>query len=144
MSKADPEDSSRPNRASLRSRLSGSVDRVALQLTEDHLVSVLLVRRGREAVFGPGLFSDPAWDILLELYAAALGQRSMSGSDLATAIGAPLSTTARWISALTGRGLVVLNTDPDSSDDPMVDLTAKGAEKLKKLGDQWGSAFVSF
>ena len=75
------------------------------QVTEAQIQSILRVRRERSAIFGEGLFSEPAWDILLELFAAQLGNRTLGLADL-TRI-APQSTLARWVSALEERGLVV-------------------------------------
>lgn len=102
-----------------------------------------MVRRGREAIFGRELFSDPAWDILLESYAAHLAGRGASVSDLAAAIGAPPTTAARWIAALTARGLVASEFDPKEPTRLWISLTSEGASKMKRLADQWGSAFVS-
>jgi hypothetical protein len=70
------------------------------RLTEDHIRSVLAVRRARGGVLGENLFSEPAWDILLELYAAELGGRSMTLSDLARATDTPASVVTRWQAAL--------------------------------------------
>ena len=69
------------------------------------LRSVMEMRRRRSAVFGEGLFSDPAWDILLELFAAELDGRMLGLSDLGHI--APRSTLARWLTALEERGLVL-------------------------------------
>ncbi|MGE5563233.1 MAG: hypothetical protein ACM3ZV_07970 [Bacillota bacterium] len=79
-------------------------------MTEDQIRSILDVRRRRSEVFGQGLFADPAWDILLELFAAALGNRRMTLGDLAPI--APKSTLARWIAALEERQLVECAVDP--------------------------------
>jgi hypothetical protein len=75
------------------------------RLMQAQLVSIIEMRRRRSAVFGEGLFSDPAWDILLELFAAELGGRSLGLADLAHI--APRSTLARWLSALEERRLVL-------------------------------------
>jgi hypothetical protein len=74
-------------------------------LMEAQLQSIMVMRRRRSAVFGEGLFSDPAWDILLELFAAELGGRSVGLADLTHV--APRSTLARWLTALEERGLVL-------------------------------------
>lgn len=113
-----------------------------VELTEDHILSILIARRGRQAVLGSNLFSEPAWDLLLELYAAKLGSRSMSLADLARAIETPHSTTTRWIAVLKARGLATESdaTDPDQQ---WVRLTDEGASKMKSLIDRWGSAFLS-
>ena len=74
-------------------------------LMQAQLQSIMEMRRRRSAVFGEGLFSDPAWDILLELFAAELDGRRLGLSDLAHI--APRSTLARWLTALEERGLVL-------------------------------------
>lgn len=113
-----------------------------LTLTEDHIRSVLLVRRARSDILGHHLFSDPAWDILLELYAAKLGDRRMSLADVARAIDTPQSTTKRWATALEESGLV--QSKAGLTDDVIwLSLTDQGADKLGDLTDHWGSAFLS-
>jgi DNA-binding transcriptional ArsR family regulator len=82
------------------------------ETTEAEVRAVLWARRQRELVLGKELFSDPAWDILLELYAAALGQRRVPTSELSIAAGIPLTTTLRWISKLESDGLVTRADDP--------------------------------
>lgn len=123
--------------------LLGNANARTLELTEDHILSLLAVRRARDTVFGGDLFSDPAWDILLELYAANLTGRVVSLTDLTTAIGAPAPTVARWVAALTERGLVESNLDSLSLPKLQIRLSAEGTRKMKGLTDQWGSAFVS-
>jgi DNA-binding MarR family transcriptional regulator len=112
-------------------------------MTEDHIQSILIARRGREDIFGRELFSEPAWDILLELYAAKMAGRRVSVSELATTIGTPPTTAVRWITALTARGLVESETDPQEPTRLWMNLTADGALKMERLANQWGSAFVS-
>jgi DNA-binding MarR family transcriptional regulator len=107
-------------------------------LTEDHIMSVLLVRRARREVLGENLFSDPAWDILLELYGAKLGDRHVTGSELARAIEAPQSTTTRWIAALQDRGLIERAANGTS-----VKLSAQGASQMEQLAGKWASAFLA-
>lgn len=127
----------------LKTLLLGNPRARTLELSEDHVLSLLIVRRAREAVFGQDLFSDPAWDILLELYAASLNGRDVTLADLATAIRAPVPTVARWVAALKERALVELSSDSPGSPRFTVSLTAEGSRKMKGLADQWGSAFVS-
>lgn len=129
--------------ALLRSLLRRKKLRRPLRLSEDHILSITFVRRARTAVFGENLFSDPAWDILLELYAARLGERNMLLPELARATDTPLSTTRRWISALEARGLVKVTSGVTDAASDQVDLTPEAASKLEHLGDHWGSAFVS-
>lgn len=111
-------------------------------ITEDHIQSVLSVRRGREALFGAHLFSDPAWDIILELYAAELGGRTTTGSELARAIGAPHPVIVRWLNLLSDEGLVVLSSRRNS-EGQIVRLSDSGGAKLRQLVDHWTSAFLA-
>lgn len=127
----------------LKSLLSPKNRRRRLEITEDHIVSILIARRGRDAVFGSDLFSDPCWDALLELYAAKLGNRRMSLDELSKAINTPASTTMRWISVLQNRGLVSSHSDAIGPSRIWVRLTDDGASKIKQLADHWGTAFLS-
>jgi DNA-binding MarR family transcriptional regulator len=111
--------------------------------TEDHILSILILRRARDDAFGSTLFTEPAWDVLLELYAAMLGGRQMSLGDIALAIKAPTSTTARWVAALAERGLIASHGDPDELSVPRLGLTEKGAFQMKQLADRWRAAFLS-
>lgn len=114
-----------------------------LTLTEDHIQSVLLVRRARADLLGADIFSDPAWDILLELYGARLGERSVSSVDLARAIGTPVSTTIRWIASLNSHGLTEFVPEPTESSRLSVRLTQTGAARMEQLASKWASAFVT-
>lgn len=89
---------------------------------------VLRIRRSRADVFGAGLFSDPAWDILLQLCAATLGGRRLSLRDVATDV--PRSTLARWAAVLEDRGLIRCETDPILSSTLWLSLTAQGERKM--------------
>jgi hypothetical protein len=63
------------------------------------LVEMLETRRQRDVLFGPDLFSDPAWDIFLELYLAELEDRKVLVSSVGR--GAIAETTAlRWLDRL--------------------------------------------
>ena len=110
----------------LRERL-GSAIRLADQLagapatpafnhavTECYIRNMLKLRRHRDSFFASELFADPAWDILLELYAAALGQFRVSVSNLCGAAAVPPTTALRWIKQLEDAGLI--ERRPDRTD----------------------------
>ena len=130
------------DRSRLRTLFSARSSRPDVAISEDHIVSVIMARRGREAIFGADLFSDPAWDILLELYAAYLGGRETSVSELAASIGTPPPTTTRWACALQAQGFVWCD-DFSEQKRLRIGLTAEGAARMKRLADYWGSAFVT-
>lgn len=99
-----------PRAVPLRSRSSdGEADQ---GVTEQQVLSILKARRSRDRFFDADLFADPAWDILLELYAAELGQRRMSVSSLCGGSGVPATTALRWIKTLEVNGLIRRRNDP--------------------------------
>lgn len=66
----------------------------------------LMARRLREEIIGNELFSDPAWDILLDLYAAHARGIRVKASSVPLIAGVPPSTGRRWVSKLIDLGLV--------------------------------------
>lgn len=130
-------------RADLKGKLMLQQENLPVEVTEDHVLSILSGRRGREAALGRELFSDPAWDILLELYAARLGERRMTLRELARSIDIPESTTARWISVLSDRGFVIALNDRREMVEASIELSAQGLAVMKRLIGYWGSAFQS-
>jgi DNA-binding MarR family transcriptional regulator len=110
--------------ADIRQKLSSAlqlVDDIAVQpqaraanrpITEQYVRAVLKLRRSRDRFFEAELFADPAWDILLELYAAELGQRRMSVSSLCLGAAVPATTALRWIRTLEEKGIIRRAADP--------------------------------
>ncbi|MFT3965164.1 MAG: hypothetical protein QM690_04730 [Sphingobium sp.] len=99
-------------------------------------IAWLKARRAREMVFGSDLFSDPAWDMLLDLYVSLCRERAVSITDLCIASSAPMTTGLRWISILEHRGLIVRQADPSDRRRWNVSLTCAGVEKMEKTLDQ--------
>lgn len=81
-------------------------------ITEQYVRAVLKLRRSRDRFFGAELFADPAWDILLELFAAEMGQRRMSVSSLCLGAAVPPTTALRWIKTLEEKGMIRRTADP--------------------------------
>jgi len=69
-------------------------------------------RRLRDQFFADGLFEDPAWDMLLDLYAAELEGAQVSVSSLCIAAAVAPTTALRWIGRMTDAGLFVRQPDP--------------------------------
>lgn len=72
----------------------------------------LQARRRRESLFPADLFADPAWDILLDLFASSVEGRCVSVSDACVASTVPASTAMRWITRLEDVNLVQRKADP--------------------------------
>lgn len=58
-------------------------------------------RRTRDRYFRAEMFADPAWDMMLDLYAAHYEERRVSVSSLCIAAAVPATTALRWINLLT-------------------------------------------
>ncbi len=88
-------------------------DAVLLEVAED----IYRVRRKRdtqfEQLFGVGLFCEPAWDILLDLYINNGRLRTISISSACLASAVPATTALRHILELEKRMLVARYRHPD-------------------------------
>ena len=73
--------------------------------------TVIRQRRLRDEMFDSELFADPAWDMLLDLYAARLDRSRVSVSSLCIAAAVPATTALRWIKTLTDTGLFERKAD---------------------------------
>lgn len=130
-------------RVGLEDKLLLNAENPPVKVTEDHILSILAGRRGREAAIGRELFSDPAWDILLELFAAHLGKRGMLVQELARSIDIPESTVVRWIRVLGERGLVTSVSERGERERASIELSVQGLAVMRRLVSYWGSAFQS-
>ncbi len=74
----------------------------------------LWAQRERERVFGRGLFADPAWDILLELFVAGAEGRQANVVSVCAAAGVPETVALRCIALLVAGKLV--RRQPHSAD----------------------------
>ena len=81
-------------------------------------------------IFSASLFSDPAWDMLLELYVASLAQRRLQISRLMERTGVPGTTTLRWIAALEREGLVQRESDRLDARLVLLSLTEEGRKAM--------------
>lgn len=80
--------------------------------TDELVRSIQQARLDRIRFFPPQLFADPAWDMLLELYAAQLAELEVSVADLCIASYAPATVALECLSALERERLVERQTDP--------------------------------
>ena len=105
--------------------------------------AVQAARRRRVALFDADLFSDPAWDILLELYALHLEQQRASVSGLYLASSVPGSTALRWVAKLERDGLVVRTDDSLDARRSWIKLTADGVERMRCFFEMLPLAIIS-
>jgi DNA-binding MarR family transcriptional regulator len=98
---------------------------------EESLVkSLIRLRRARDECFGTGLFTDPAWHVLLELHLAKLEQRRISISAAAAAAAVPSTTALRAIASLVSRGLVQRRPNPLDARMTHLELTDDGSARM--------------
>ena len=84
----------------------------APEVTARDIRETIRARRLRDQYFGNGLFEDPAWDMLLDLFAAELERAQVSVSSLCIAAAVAPTTALRWIARMTEAGLFERQPDP--------------------------------
>ncbi|RIA37906.1 winged helix DNA-binding protein [Hephaestia caeni] len=87
-------------------------------------------RRLRDQYIPGGLFEDPAWDMLLDLFAADLEGGRVSVSSLCIAAAVAPTTALRWIGRMTEAGLLGRAPDPDDRRRAFVMLTPPTRQAL--------------
>ncbi len=89
-------------------------------------------RRLRDDVFDlAGLFEDPAWDMLLDLFAAELERRRVSVSSLCIAAAVAPTTALRWIGKLIDAGLLDRRPDDFDKRRAFLSLTARASTTMR-------------
>ena len=91
---------------------------------------IIRARRLRDQFFRGELFADPAFDTLLDLYAARLEGRRVAVSSLCIAASVPATTALRWIRALTEKGLFVRTADPHDGRRVYIGLSEDAARAM--------------
>ncbi len=96
------------------------------------LSKLIRARRARDRYLGPMLFADPAWDILLEAYAAHLAGRPVSVTALCDAAAVPTTTGLRWLRKLEEDELLVREPDARDKRRSWMKLSAAAADAMKR------------
>jgi hypothetical protein len=87
-------------------------DKTLPEVAARDIRQAIRARRLRDQYFGAGLFEDPAWDMLLDLFAAELERAQVSVSSLCIAAAVAPTTALRWIARMTDAGLFERQPDP--------------------------------
>ena len=98
---------------------------------------ILCARKLRTAAFGPGLFSDPAWDIVLTLYRGQLRGEPVFTAQLADSASVAPGTIERWVDVLARQGLVEVQPAVSEVEGPVVALSAQGSSAMRRWLAQW-------
>lgn len=90
----------------------------------------LRCRRQREGTFSDDLFADPAWDLLLDLFACANEGKQVTVSDACIAANVPASTALRSLSRIERRGLIARRPDPADGRRTHLELTPQAERQM--------------
>ncbi|MCW4462611.1 hypothetical protein OK349_12915 [Sphingomonas sp. BT-65] len=93
--------------------------------------ATIRARRLRDQFFAAELFADPAWDMLLDLYAARLEGRRVSVSSLCIAAAVPPTTALRWIGTMHDAELFGRDPDPTDKRRAHITLTERAAAGMR-------------
>jgi DNA-binding MarR family transcriptional regulator len=133
ITKKDPGPSKPHPRPGIKKDISGGTDEVGLERKLSQLArDILQSRRQRNGEFGKRLFSEPAWDMLLELYVRENTGVSATSLDLISASGAARSTARRWIAHLEKESLIRRRRHPRDSATDFIELTDLGRGSLER------------
>ena len=110
--------------------------------SEDELASLARIifhsRRTRARHFKRAMFGEPAWDVLLLLYAADRSGSRQTLTKLAGSIEAPLSTVNRWIGYLEREQLVQREPHPTDRRVVFIGLLPKGRQSMTEYLTEMG------
>ena len=101
-------------------------------ITGEVVRGICELRRARQDVFPGNLFSDPTWDILLNLYAAHLDSHRLSITRLTRHCRVPATTVLRRLALLQDKGLVSRTADPFDARRIYVALAPSGVEAMER------------
>jgi DNA-binding MarR family transcriptional regulator len=76
---------------------------------------LLAWRSMRTEVLGSTLLHDPAWELLLHIYAGELANCAVTPPELAAALQTSVASVERWLRALHGEGLVDQSSHSETS-----------------------------
>ncbi len=109
------------------------IRQIRQHLPDPRLVRKMIrVRNARNQFFEKGFFSDPAWDILLDLTAARAEHKRVSVTSLCIASGAPATTALRWINLMIERGLLLKVEDDVDRRRAFVSLSEPTADAMAR------------
>lgn len=97
------------------------------------LANLRTIRRARAEHFPSDLFSDPCWEMLLDLYDARLAGAEVTVTSLGAASGVPQTTALRRMDALQNHGLIVRTEDAGDKRRTIIRLTAPGLQAVESF-----------
>jgi hypothetical protein len=102
--------------------------------------ALVACRRRRDKALGKELFSDPAWDILLDLFVAQSENRDVAIGSACIAAAVPFSSARRWCQLLEKRELLYRTRDPRDGRRVFLRLTGDAFDHVRTALLQTGGA----
>lgn len=99
----------------------------------DALKDLKSMRRLRSQYFPSDLFSDPCWEMLLDLYDAHLSRAEVTVTSLGAASGVPQTTALRRMDTLQSHGLISRSDDKDDQRRTIIRLTTAGLAAVERF-----------
>jgi hypothetical protein len=96
-------------------------------------VRMLKLRRQRETSMGFGLFADPCWDMLLDLFVRRCAGMSTSVSSACISANVPATTALRHLAIMIERGLVTKQNSTKDNRVQYVDLSEAAFQQMVVL-----------
>lgn len=95
----------------------------------------LKLRSQRDAIAGPSLLSDPAWDMLLDLFVGHITGRDVSVTSPCLASRRPATTSLRYIERMAKQGLIRREKDCNDNRKVYLRMTEKAFRAVAKWID---------
>ena len=93
---------------------------------------ILRLRKAAKTYFGKAVLSEPAWNLILALYASENSARGCHVGTVGARADIPNTTTLRWFGKLQRAGFVSLARDKDDKRAVRVELTAKAHDAMHR------------
>lgn len=103
-----PSDAAATNLGTAASNLTAGL---SSPISAEDVRGLIKARRLRDQYFSAELFTDPAWDMLLDLMAAQLEGTKVAVSSLCIAASVPPTTALRWIKTMTEEQIFLRQAD---------------------------------
>lgn len=92
----------------------------------------IAARQARARFFDGALFADPAWDMLLDLTAAAAERQQVSVTSLCIAAGVPATTALRWVKQMVESGVFERVDDPSDKRRAFIALSERSRSAMAR------------
>lgn len=96
---------------------------------------IIQSRDDRIKLLSSSLFADPAWNILLDLFASHLEQQRVTITDVCAGSGVPATTALRWIENLQNEDFLVRRRDPIDARRTFIELSQGGLVRMRAYFD---------